>query len=59
MKNYNFVLNKRTGTLHRLNCCHYSNVPQEVAEKFETEDDAISFGTRYIKHCKNCFKNKI
>ncbi|MBQ3545797.1 MAG: hypothetical protein IJA34_12585 [Lachnospiraceae bacterium] len=58
MKNYKYVLNKGTGTLHKKEGCYNSNVWKDAAEYFMTEDDAISYGTRYIKHCKVCFKEQ-
>ena len=56
MNKYKYVLNKKTGTLHKKEGCYYANVSKDIAEYFPTEDAAISYGTRYIKHCKKCFK---
>ena len=56
MNKYKYVLNKKTGTLHKKEGCYYANVSKDIAKYFPTEDSAISYGTRYIKHCKKCFK---
>lgn len=51
-----FYLNKKTGTLHIVGGCHHSKLLLEDDIVFATEDHAISSETRYMKHCKNCFK---
>ena len=55
MQKSKYVLNKNSGTLHKINGCRHSNVYKDYAEYFQTEDEAIAHGTRYFKHCKLCF----
>lgn len=56
MEGYNYILNKNTGTMHKKGGCYCADVYKGVAEYFKIKDSAISYGTRYIKLCKNCFK---
>lgn len=58
MSKYKFVLNEKTGTLHKTNCCYYSNVSKDFAKYYETEDLAIADKQLYMKRCKNCFKER-
>lgn len=53
-----YCLNARTGTLHKTGMCRYSREGFTEIKYFETEDEAISSETKYMKHCKICFKEE-
>ena len=58
MKDKRYILNTKTGTLHKVNGCYHSNVWENIAKHYDTEDEAIADQTRYFRYCKNCFKNE-
>lgn len=52
-----YVLNIKTGTLHKVNgCCHSTAILEK--EFFKTENAAISKHQKHIKYCKLCFKDR-
>lgn len=53
-----YILNIKSGTLHLTNGCYYAKGSPPDFKYFDTEDEAIAYGTKYFKHCKNCFKEK-
>lgn len=53
-----YFLNTKTGTLHIKNYCKYTNSPPYEIAFFDTEDEALSYGGRAIKMCKDCQKKK-
>jgi len=51
-------LNEGTGTLHIVgNCCH-AKVLHDNSLIFENVDEALASETRYMRHCKLCFRDK-
>lgn len=61
MNNKKYLLNLGRGTLHLVNGCYYStniHLPDENYRVYANEDEAIRQNTKYMKHCKNCFKNR-
>jgi len=53
---YQYFLNKSSKKLHKINgCCHSKAVPSD-AKKNKTLDDALKENTRYMSHCKLCFR---
>lgn len=60
MKGKKYLLNVGSGTLHLVNGCYYStniHLPNDNYKAYLTEDEAIRDNSKYMKHCKNCFKN--
>ena len=56
-----YVLNKKTGTLHLCNACYNSKGIKKQDNQFtfyKSYDDAIKGVGRYKKDCKICFKGK-
>lgn len=51
-----YILNKKTGTLHIENMCHYLK-PYNF-KLFNTEQEAKEYAGKHIKMCKVCEKNK-
>jgi len=53
-----YFVNPNTGTLHMVGgCCHSKIVPKD-SRQYGTEDEAISYEQKYMKHCKICFKGR-
>lgn len=50
-----YVFNCNTGTLHIRGKCRHSKNIYDV-EIYDSESDAISEQTKYMKKCKLCFK---
>ena len=53
-----YALNTKTGALHIIGRCRFTNPLPDNVETYFTEDEAISKNKRYMKNCKLCFKNK-
>ncbi len=55
-----YILNKKTGKLHKYNCTHCHNsksIPYEH-KFYDTIDEAIIENQHYFSYCKNCFKGE-
>ncbi len=51
-----FYLNEGTGTLHIIGGCPHAKTVPSNAKTYETIDEVIAENTRYVRHCKRCFK---
>jgi len=56
-----YLFNIGRGTLHLVNGCYYStniSITDENYKVYSDEDTAIRENSKYMKYCKNCFKNR-
>ena len=61
MKDKKYLLNLGRGTLHLVDGCYYSTnirLPNNNYKVYSSEDEAIRDNSKYMKHCKICFKNR-